>query len=271
MEDIRKRFVQQMMPYAMEASRATGVDPRIIIGQAALESGYGKSAPGQNYFGIKSHGRAGGQTLATSEYGSGGMYRTNDSFRQYGSMADSAADYAKFINENKRYSGLRQAQGLDAQLAELQKSGYATDPNYAAKVGSIARGITIDGMPTETAVAQAPAQAAPVAAPAAATPAAPAAPVYSADLGTAARWLGNKMAPGLIDAPTPLTPEQVTQQNADLASYGAASKGLSGVAGGLLQLAKLAEEPEEEEMRLPPPPQIRQAQFVPLKKMRGLL
>jgi hypothetical protein len=99
----------------------------------------------------------------------------------------------------------------------------------------------------------------------------PAAPVYSTDLNTAARWLGNKALPNLIDAPTPLPPEQATQQKADLASYSDASKGLSGMAAGLLQLAKLAQPEEEEEMRLPYPPQIRQAQFVPLKRMRGLL
>jgi pyruvate/2-oxoglutarate dehydrogenase complex dihydrolipoamide acyltransferase (E2) component len=264
MEDFRRRFVQQMTPYALEASRATGVDPRIIIAQAAIESGYGKSAPGQNYFGIKSHGRSGGQTLATSEYGDGGMYRTADSFRQYGSMADSAADYAKFINENKRYSGLRQAQGLDAQLAELQKSGYATDPNYSAKVGSIAQGINLlDGTAVDTAAAQAPAAAS---APAAATPQKP---VYSADLGTAARWLGNTIAPSLVDAPTPLTTEQAAQQKIDMAQRADMSKGAAGIASGLLQLAKLAQQPEEEERM--PQMQINRGQFRPLPKMRGLL
>jgi hypothetical protein len=257
MEDMRKRFIQQMMPYALEASRATGVDPRIIIGQAAIETGFGKSAPGQNYFGIKSHGAPGGKTLSTSEYGDGGMYRTADSFRQYGSMADSAADYAKFINENQRYSGLRQAQGLDAQLAELQKSGYATDPNYSAKVGSIARDINfLDGTAVAPAVAAA----------------TPAAPVYSADLGTAARWLGNTIAPSLVDAPTPLTTEQAAQQKIDMAQRADMSKGAAGIASGLLQLAKLAQQPEEDQ-RMPAPaaPQINRGQFRPLPKMRGLL
>lgn len=255
MEDVRKRFIQQMMPYAIEASRLTGVDPRIIIGQAAIETGFGKSAPGQNYFGIKSHGTPGGKTLSTSEYGDGGMYRTADSFRQYGSMADSAADYAKFINENQRYSGLRQAQGLDAQLAELQKSGYATDPNYSAKVGSIARDINLlDG----TAVAPTATQ--------------PDRPVYSADLVTAAQWLGNKIAPGAIDAPTPLTTEQAAQQRIDMADRADMAKGASGLASGLLQLAKLAQQPEEEQrMPMPAAPQINRGKFRPLPRMRGLL
>lgn len=104
-----------------------------------------------------------------------------------------------------------------------------------------------------------------------ATAATPATPVYSADLGTAARWLGNKVLPNMVDAPTPLTPEQVKQQNADLASYGAASKGLGGMATGLLQLAKLAEEPKQQQAPMPAAPQIVRGQFRPLPLYRGLL
>jgi hypothetical protein len=105
----------------------------------------------------------------------------------------------------------------------------------------------------------------------AATAATPAAPVYSADLGTAARWLGNKIAPDMVDAPTPLTADQIAQQRSDLASYGAASKGLGGMATGLLQLAKLAEEPKQKQAPMPAAPQIVRGQFRPLPLYRGLL
>lgn len=256
--DLRRQFVQQMMPYAIEASKRTGVDPRIIIGQAALESNYGKSAPGMNFFGIKSHGREGGQTLNTSEYGSGGMYRTADSFRRYNSMGESVDDYARFITENKRYAPVRSAQGLDAQLAALQKSGYATDPNYGSKVGSIARGIDIDQNSYSPPQQQA-------ASPAAAAPA----PVYKNDIATAARWVGNKILPDQIDAPTPLTPEEVKTQDADLAQ----SAGYAKAAGGLLNLAKLLQEkPEPEQEMMPAPmPERRRVAFRPLPMMRGLL
>jgi hypothetical protein len=65
-EDPRTRFVNQMMPHAMRVSEETGLDPRLIIAQSALETGWGRSAPGQNYFGIKSHGRAGGCRVSDS-------------------------------------------------------------------------------------------------------------------------------------------------------------------------------------------------------------
>jgi hypothetical protein len=48
--------------------------------------------------------------------------------------------------------------------------------------------------------------------PAAASAPQPAAPVYATDLGTTARRFGNFLAPSLVDAPTPLPPQEVQQQ-----------------------------------------------------------
>lgn len=139
----QQTFIDSLLPAAMEESKRTGVDPRIIVAQAAQETGWGKSAPGNNYFGIKSHGEAGGQVLPTNEVIDGQTVRVNDSFRQFGSPAESVRGYGDFILQNPRYKGLREAQGLDAQLEALQASGYATDPNYSQSVGSIARGIQL--------------------------------------------------------------------------------------------------------------------------------
>lgn len=126
------------MPWAQVASRRTGIDPRIIVAQAALESAWGQKAPGNNLFGIKSHGRSGGQTLRTTEVVDGKPVSVNASFRQYGSPQESVQGYADFMIENPRYRPMREAQGLDAQLQALGASGYATDPKYAQKVSSIA-------------------------------------------------------------------------------------------------------------------------------------
>jgi hypothetical protein len=139
----REAFIEQMMPHAMRVSQETGLDPRIIIAQAAQETGWGKSAPGNNYFGIKSHGKSGGNTFATNEVIDGKTVRINDSFRGYEGMGDSVDGYAQFLQENPRYREMLSAGDLDGQLAALGKSGYATDPNYAQSVGSIARSIQV--------------------------------------------------------------------------------------------------------------------------------
>lgn len=152
-----QEFVAQMMPHAQRVAQQTGVDPRIVIAQAALESGWGRRAPGNNFFGIKSHGVPGGNTFATTEVVNGQPIRTRDSFRAYGSMGESADGYAQFLRQNPRYRPMLQAQGLDAQIQALGASGYATDPNYAAKIRQIASGIQVP-------------QAAPVAAPVAQPP-----------------------------------------------------------------------------------------------------
>lgn len=130
-------FLDSLLPLAKQASARTGIDPRIIAAQAVLETGWGKHAPGGNYFGIKSHGKPGGQRLKTNEVINGRNVSVNDSFRKYGSMGDSVSGYADFMLNNPRYKPLREAEGLDNQINALQASGYATDPNYGAKIRSI--------------------------------------------------------------------------------------------------------------------------------------
>ena len=133
-----EEFYAQYMPYAQGVSQRTGLDPRLVLAQAALETGYGKSAPNSNFFGIKSHGRPGGQTLQTSEFEGGRMVGQPASFRGYESPAQSFQDYGEFIMSNPRYEGVRSADGLGEQIVAMANSGYATDPQYGAKLASIA-------------------------------------------------------------------------------------------------------------------------------------
>jgi len=130
-------FLQMMWGPALAASKRTGLDPRLIVAQAALESNWGKSAPGNNYFGIKGQGNI----LPTTEVVNGQPTKVSASFRKYQSPSDSVNGYADFVTSNPRYKPMLAAQGLDAQINALGKSGYATDPNYADKVRRIASSI----------------------------------------------------------------------------------------------------------------------------------
>lgn len=136
-------FISSIMPAAIQYGQQIGVDPRIIVAQAAHESAWGRSAPGNNYFGIKSHGKGGGQTFTTHEVINGQRVKINDSFRRFDSPSDSVAGYADFLKSNKRYQPMLAAQGLDAQIDALGRSGYATDPNYADRIRSIAKSIPL--------------------------------------------------------------------------------------------------------------------------------
>lgn len=140
-------FIEAMMPHALRVSEATGLDPRLVIAQAAQETGWGRSAPNNNFFGIKSHGRKGGAKLATTEYVDGRRVNVSDSYRGYADMGESADDYAAFIKANPRYRDMLAAPDLESQIAALGRSGYATDPNYARSISAIANGITMPARP----------------------------------------------------------------------------------------------------------------------------
>lgn len=130
-------FVAALYPKAIEVGRQIGVDPRLILAQAALETGWGKSVPSNNFFGIKSHGRAGGVEVTTKEEVNGELVTVRDSFRAYGSPEESFNDYANFLATNDRYLPVLAAKGLEAQLKALGQSGYATDSKYVSKLRSI--------------------------------------------------------------------------------------------------------------------------------------
>ena len=129
----QQAFYNLIAPLAQEASSVTGIDPNIIIAQAALETGWGASAPGNNYFGIK--GTGGTQT--TQEFLNGAWQTIKASFQGYSSLEDSVNGYVSFITNNPRYQAVENATNIPDQLKALQASGYATDPNYAKKLQGI--------------------------------------------------------------------------------------------------------------------------------------
>lgn len=137
----KEEFIAELYPTAIEVGKEIGVDPRIIVAQAAIETGWGKHAPGNNYFGIKSHGMSGGQVLTTKEVVNGKTITIKDSFRSFESPKDSVRGYGEFIKANPRYREFSSAKSLEDQVQALGRSGYATDPNYANKIYSIATGL----------------------------------------------------------------------------------------------------------------------------------
>lgn len=127
------------------------MDPRALVAQAALETGWGRRGIGNggdsnNLFGIKATGWSGAKvTTGTHEYVNGVKTTETADFRAYGSAEESFADYVRLLKNNSRYQTALQA-GTDIKgfARGLQQAGYATDPGYAAKIAAIANGPTID-------------------------------------------------------------------------------------------------------------------------------
>ncbi|EKS69275.1 flagellar rod assembly protein/muramidase FlgJ [Burkholderia sp. SJ98] len=144
-------FVDRLAVPAQAASAATGIPARFIIGQAALESGWGKreikhpnGATSHNIFGVKATKDWNGKTVSsvTTEYINGRPQKVVEKFRAYDSYEDALTDYASVIKNNPRYAPVIQASRDVAGFAHgMQKAGYATDPQYAKKLISIMRQI----------------------------------------------------------------------------------------------------------------------------------
>ncbi|QAU34350.1 flagellar assembly peptidoglycan hydrolase FlgJ [Janthinobacterium sp. 17J80-10] len=142
-----RAFEDRLAHHADEASRATGIPAKFMLGQAALETGWGKreirGADGSNsfnLFGIKATGGWKGKVVevATTEYVNGAPQIKREKFRAYDSYADSFRDYARLLGQNPRYENvIANAQDASGFAHGLQRAGYATDPQYAAKLTRI--------------------------------------------------------------------------------------------------------------------------------------
>jgi len=151
-ENFQQDFVQKLMPHAEQASKATGISAHLMVGQAALESGWGrheiKMADGSNshnLFGIKAGASWKGKVaeVMTTEYHNGVANKQVEKFRAYDSYADGFKDYANTLSQNLRYSEVLQ-QGDSAQgfAHALQEAGYATDPRYEDKLSSVIKSVS---------------------------------------------------------------------------------------------------------------------------------
>ncbi|MGZ8289267.1 MAG: flagellar assembly peptidoglycan hydrolase FlgJ [Telluria sp.] len=140
-------FQDKLASHADEASRATGIPAKFMLGQAALETGWGKreirnadGSSSHNLFGIKAGPGWKGKvtTAVTTEYVNGVPRTKVEKFRAYDSYADSFKDYGKLITNNPRYEKvLANAHDASGFAQGLQRAGYATDPMYAAKLTRI--------------------------------------------------------------------------------------------------------------------------------------
>ena len=148
-------FVAQFLPHATAAAAALGVEPRLLLAQAALETGWGAGVPqhadgasAHNVFGIKAGSAWSGARIAqwTLEHEDGVAVRRSAQFRAYPSSAASFADYVDLIGNTPRYAAaLASVDNPEAYAHAVQAAGYATDPGYADKWLAIYHGQRLDG------------------------------------------------------------------------------------------------------------------------------
>ncbi len=131
------KFAQTIWPEIKQAANQLGVPASAILAQAALETGWGASAAGNNLFGMKAVDGQTSTVRATQEMIGGVLTAQNATFRDYGSSSASVADYVQHVKstfpdviDQSTISGFAQA---------MQQSGYATDNQYANKIITVAQ------------------------------------------------------------------------------------------------------------------------------------
>ncbi len=129
----QERYIQKWAPTAVREMYRSGVPASITLAQGILESRYGLSSlasEGNNHFGIKCHKDWKGKSMRYDDDAKG------ECFRVYDSAEESFQDHSDFLRYLDRYKFLFDLKTTDYKgwAFGLKKAGYATDPNYPAKL-----------------------------------------------------------------------------------------------------------------------------------------
>ena len=158
-----KEFITKFLAYARETERKTGISALFTLAQSALETGWGKHAPGNMMFGVKAKESMPAEkrqlvqtteildtdkekfpVIISIEKRPDGRYKyiVKDWFRKYDTPEESFTDHAKLFLTNKRYAKALQVKTDPYKFAEeVAKAGYATEPTYAERLKRVIRTI----------------------------------------------------------------------------------------------------------------------------------
>ena len=136
----QRDFVEDMTAAYTKALAARGISTdyaKMLVAQDALESNWGKSSLVKdfNFGGIKAANGTPFVEKETKEYSAGkGMHKTKSKFRKFNSLND-YVNYKIDLLSGKRYQAFT---GDPTQFYHrIKAGGYATDPNYVAKLTNI--------------------------------------------------------------------------------------------------------------------------------------
>lgn len=156
-----EQFVKTYYPEAKKVEARTGFHYLIPLTQAALESGWGAKANGNNFFGIKDTDGINGneQLFTTTEYlskptvkfpvilkitkvGKLWKYLVKDWFRKYSSAEKAFEDHINFFLRNPRYrTAIMYKNDPDRFFEEIARAGYATAPDYADTLKAVKKSV----------------------------------------------------------------------------------------------------------------------------------
>ena len=159
----KKDFIKWIYPYAQQMD----IDTVFIVAQAALESGWGKSAIGNNLFGITKGSSWNGavQLVSTREYFSTPnitfkapekilsvekvsdgkyLYKVKRLFRDYDSVADCLKDHSAILQKPQFADAWKYRHDRTEfvkRIVDNVGGKYATDPNYVSTMNAMFRSV----------------------------------------------------------------------------------------------------------------------------------
>ena len=120
-------YIKKYWQSALISQRASTVPALFTITQGGVESGWGRSTPGNNHFGIHADRGWDGPVVMSTDAG------RPTKFRAYPNVAASFMDHDRFLLVNPRYRAAFQYTRDPIRFAiEVAKAGYAENPNYAS-------------------------------------------------------------------------------------------------------------------------------------------
>ncbi|HYM72884.1 MAG TPA: glucosaminidase domain-containing protein, partial [Stellaceae bacterium] len=134
-------FSQKLMPLLQQAGQQLGVSPKILLAQAAIETGWGRSVVGNNLFGIKAGSSWTGAKVeaATHEYENGQLVSIRVGFRAYPDAEGSVRDFVTLVSSSPRYkAALGAGEDVVSYAQGLLAGGWATDIDYVRKLQKVA-------------------------------------------------------------------------------------------------------------------------------------
>lgn len=121
-------FTQVYGPIADRAGKTLGVDPKVLLGQWGVETGWGKSIiPGTNNLGNIKDFSGTGVGATDNATGSKDNYRAFDS-------PEAFADHYSGLIQRKYPDAVNAGSDVKKFSSALVKGGYAEDPQYADKL-----------------------------------------------------------------------------------------------------------------------------------------
>ena len=153
----KQQFIDRIAPEAVKLQNTYHVRASITLAQAALESNWGQSKLAykyNNFFGVKAAAGQPAVTMETSEFVNGQWITVNGKFRVYDTWQDSLVAHNRLLafgttDNPNRYAAVINGATYEAAAEGLYDGGYATDPDYPAKIIHIIKTYQLDQYDTK--------------------------------------------------------------------------------------------------------------------------